>query len=1733
MKKRLFINLLLVCLASIEAWPGGLRIYDLRVESTVHPVGIDRDTIRLSWKLKSPKNGIVQTYYRYEIFEMENGKPSGSCLKSAKVRSAGQHDICVDVCGLSDDKEYGWQVTCWADTGEKATSDIALFHMGIRDEKQMKAQWIWTGNERVRTPYFRKKIQLKAKVKDAYLYITGQGYYCAYLNDRKIGNAVLAPLPSQAQYRIYYDVYKVAELLDETEDNVLGVVLGEGQTASTDKASDRFSNKARTYPGMLANPALWAQLMVTYESGEKDVFVSDSSWQWGVGPIQYNSFYGGETVDARIEVPWCRGRDFSDWRQVRKRNIRALMTRSYAPEIKVMDRLSPVRQVMYGDSLYLYDLGQNIGGYWAFTVQGMRGTKLTVTASETLNESDFPKKLEYGDRLSANYTHGLGGYYERDTKTEYILSGDGQEYYEPFFFYSGFRYIQVKVEGEVWHLEVQGCAVHCDMPLLASFECSEPLFNRLHQNTVWSIKGIAQGAPMSNPNSEKYGWTGDAHLYAEPAIMLFDSRLFWEKWLDDIRDGQLAYATGNVINTIPNYRKDIKTTSATWGAAYPLCVWYNYCFYEDSALLRKHYRGLDDWCAHLDALAEDGLVKGVWGDHVPPGFLNGEMITRGKSEESSELVASVYYHVAHSIQSRIASVLDKPEEEALHRKRAETIADAINRKYLDKDRGYYVVENTPEGFHSVQTVNAIPLQYGIVPEAYRQTVLQRLVRDIKEHGCHLTTGIMGTKALVDVLPYTGHEDLFWQLSTRDDYPGWGFWVRKGATTHWQHWSGFPDHNHAMYGSIENFIVSQIGGIRMATLAGIPLSGREVIIEPKFTDRLDFVNCSLPTLYGDVRCNWKKAGGVISFEIEIPIGLSARFIFREEKEVKLKSGRYKLEYFCEDADVAAMWDKIPWNLLLDGENGSPHQVRRMQTWRIEKPREVKVYPSSCFRASVEIADCPAITKAEWYMAGIGYHICYLNGKLVSGDRLTPSPTSYDKCVLYKRYDVTPLLAEGRNVFATALGNGFLGQNVAFTPTLAYAKPMMKCFLKIIRSDGCEELKPLDEWKASTGPVVFDNVYAGETRDSRIAGNWAESDYDDRLWKPSQTTVALLPEAVYELDAMPAVSEVRSIKPLWVRQTGGRRFLVDFGENIAGVVRMRLDEPEGREVRVTYGEVCRKDGKLDLLSTGIEATGVPQTDIFIANGSGVQEWMPEFTYHGFRYVEVAGVSVLPDDWIEAVVLHNDFAERMTFECSDSTLNRIYEVSCRTLASNMHGIPEDCPHREKCAWLGDAHLVAEFAMMRYRSAAFWKKYCRDIHRELEAARKTDPTMVIPGKRTCGEATFDWGCALIFIPWYIYEQYADLSSYHLLYPYMKEYVRRVYAESQDGIVVSALGDWCPPLWDRKTNPDVMDCPPQVSATALYCHALRFVQKGALLSGETLYADSVARLRQKVEAAFHDSFFVEAQGKSWYGSQTGTILALQYNLVPETLKEKVAASLVTDMCGRGWHHNAGVFGLRHVYSLLADCGYPEVAYKLMLNPTFPSPRYTLEKGLTTWPERQWKWVEGVDFSRSLNHLMHTGFTSFLYEHVLGICRAEGTVGYRNLEVRPFGIEKVEWAKGGIHTDSGRLNYSWSRTADGGKVELYIPEGCEVRMRLPHGGQWQVAEGGSWRMLEPVVGDTVCYDLPAGRHQLYVRCEGKTSLHSVTSVTPQENFRHPTGERSLHTGVKVVTYWGKGRYDKG
>ncbi|WP_136480780.1 alpha-L-rhamnosidase [Cognatitamlana onchidii] len=761
-----------------------------------------------------------------------------------------------------------------------------------------------------------------------------------------------------------------------------------------------------------------------------------------------------------------------------------------------------------------------------------------------------------------------------------------------------------------------------------------------------------------------------------------------------------------------------------------------------------------------------------------------------------------------------------------------------------------------------------------------------------------------------------------------------------------------------------------------------------------------------------------------------------------------------------------WGEAKWITLNEDKRTSEYRFRDYKTGKMDKPEPVDGFPASYFRKELEIEK--DIENAQVYICGLGYYELYLNGEKVGDHVLDPAPSNYDKQAYYVNYDITDNLKSGKNAFGINLGNGFYGQNISWKRDpesdrdLAYGPPTVLCLVKLKYTDGSKaDFVTNASWKESTGPIVFNNIYGGDTYDARFEiGDWANVGYNDSNW--GQAKEALPKIKKISAQQIPPIKKLQELEPQKVFKGADGEWIVDFGQNIAGWIKLNVKEKEGQLIEVITTEALLTNGS-DIYpgSTGGGANGMPQLYEYICKGDGLESWEPKFSYHGFRFAKVKGVSTKPDaNMIKAVLVATDIQEKGSFTSSDELFNKMHSISKWTIADNIHGIPEDCPHREKCGWLGDAHAFCEYALYNYDMYDFYKKYMEDIRTQMRPTKGHNnpefkfqvPTMIAPGKRTSTYAKIDWGVATMYLPWYNYKFYGDDEIVKEYYDAMKGLTDfYLNFKGENGIMQDGMGDWCPPLWDRRKNPSAMECDPIISANAYFYDVLGIMERFAKMNNDAEYEARIKQEKEALKTAFNKEFLVEIPGTNhkWYQSQTATVQALQFGIVPENDIETVVNGLVHDIVEvKGGHHSTGIHGNRYIYTVLSKYGKTDLAYDILTTPEFPSQTYVMNSGFTTWPERQFVWEDMEGPTNSLNHPMHTGFATYFYESLGGIQTSTEKTGFKAFVVNPQFPSQLTSTTVEVPTPYGTIQNAWEVENNTFKMNLKVPFNTKAKLVL-------------------------------------------------------------------------------------
>ncbi len=779
--------------------------------------------------------------------------------------------------------------------------------------------------------------------------------------------------------------------------------------------------------------------------------------------------------------------------------------------------------------------------------------------------------------------------------------------------------------------------------------------------------------------------------------------------------------------------------------------------------------------------------------------------------------------------------------------------------------------------------------------------------------------------------------------------------------------------------------------------------------------------------------------------------------------------------------AADWENSEWIGISQDTRSSELAEREYAS--IKDLGMMRSHVSPLLRNEINISK--PVSRALAYVAGVGYSELYLNGEKIGDAVLDPGQTNYEKHTLYVTHDISADLAQGKNALGIWLGSGFFGQNAAWKQDFDYGQPRARVKVFVDYEDGTTETFGTDRsWKTTASPVLFDNVYWGETYDARLEiPEWASVGCEESAWQNAVVLDEPCPAENLCSQLIAPIRVQRRIEPIGINDIGDGKYILDYGENLAGWVELAIEAEAGDVITLVAGEVMEPDGLTVNTSTSGGAPGRVQEMIYVAKGEGLERWSPRFSYHGFQYVEVNGLRSAPKkgEFMGALV-HSDMEKNGSFESSELLLNKQYEITQRTLEANWHSIPEDCPAREKCGWLGDAHATSDISFYGYDARTFLAKYLRDIEDSLAKNERYNrtvgrgdgmPPSVAPGKRvTDRPAEIDWAVAYVIIGWDLYLHTGDDSVFRRHYQNIKNFITYYESMRDPGMILpSGLGDWCPPLWDRRSAPEYMFCHPHVSGTAFYYKALDIMSEMAALFGDEAYCVYTKELAIDVKGAFNRAYLGDspADGALFYGSQTASVMALKFGMVPEDKVDAVVRGLAHDIENEhGGHYTVGIHGLRHIYTVLADHGREDLVDSMLLDRTFPGPGYLVEHGFSTWPERQFNWDEEPRYRNSMNHPMQGGFAAFFYEGVGGIRPLFDGAGYKKFELRPRLVNELDWASVSKESPYGLIRSDWKQTEEGLVWVVEVPVNSEGVVYFPVDEKAMIRESG--RELENVPG---------------------------------------------------------------
>lgn len=875
---------------------------------SIDQTAITTGGIRLGWQMTADANGERQSAYEITICENVTNK---KVYTTGKVKSS-QSQL-VNVPALKPNTHgYYWQVRVWNEKGE--ASDLSKKQKIRVVPEKIDAEWIGAITRKdAKLPYGRfpnsvfKKDSFKTKwadvdtlsarsiilrkgfdtgrkrITDAVVYVCGLGHYRLNINGATVGDAEFAPVWSEYDKTVYYNVFDVTDLIT-AGGNAVSVLLGNGMFNV--QRMGRYSKLQTSF----GPPQMLLRLEINYADGTRQVIKSGDDWKYSLSPITFNSIYGGESYDARLEQQGCckAGFDDSGWRKaVVTEGPKGQLTPQTVQPVRIMERYgikswkpipadslasaskSTKREIH--PSAFVADMGQNLAGFPEITVSGKRGQKVTLIVAEKLTRQGACDQRQTG----------------RQHYYEYTLKGDGtDETWHPHFSYYGFRYIQV--EGAVLEGQpnpdglpvlkrLNSCFIYNSAEEVSSFECSNQLFTDTHRLIERAERSNMQGVLTDCPHREKLGWLEQDHLCGPSLLYNYDMTRYAPKVIRDITDTQKA--DGMVPTTAPQYISfgNLFDDSPEWGSTLVILPFMYYDQYGDSTLITDNYEPMRRYVDYLTTRADNGIVShglGDWYDYGPwrAGFSKNTPVP---------LVATAHYIFDLQLLVRAARMTGRTADAGKYSAMLDKTVESFNREFFNPDSCTYGTGS--------QTSNALPLYLGLTG-GNKQGVLASLVNDIKEHGTRLTTGDVGNRYLFQTLAQNGLNELLYTMLNHYETPGYGFQLRHGATTLTEQWD--PNQgsslNHFMMGQIDEWLFKTLAGIQnQPGTHGL----RHLLIQPTLVGDLQYVKASTHSLYGKISVDCTRT----SLTVEIPVGSDATVVLPNGERKQVGSGQHTFKF----------------------------------------------------------------------------------------------------------------------------------------------------------------------------------------------------------------------------------------------------------------------------------------------------------------------------------------------------------------------------------------------------------------------------------------------------------------------------------------------------------------------------------------------------------------------------------------------------------------------------------------------------------------------------------------------------------------------------------------------------------------------------------------------------------------------------------------------------------------------
>ena len=706
----------------------------------------------------------------------------------------------------------------------------------------------------------------------------------------------------------------------------------------------------------------------------------------------------------------------------------------------------------------------------------------------------------------------------------------------------------------------------------------------------------------------------------------------------------------------------------------------------------------------------------------------------------------------------------------------------------------------------------------------------------------------------------------------------------------------------------------------------------------------------------------------------------------------------------------------------------------------------------------------IVRARLHVAGLGYGLASVNGRRLADQALDPPWTAFERRILFRTHDVTAALSSGVNCLGLALGNGWYNPlplrmwgRRDIRDTVATGRPRVIACLVVEHRDGTRTVVTTGpQWRTTEGPTLRNSIFLGEERDARkdVPG-WDSAGFDASGWRPVRVTGAPL-DPLKPLVDMPPVRDGETIPAVAVSTPSPGIHIVDFGRNFTGVPEIDFKVPAGTRITMRYGELLHEDGTLNPMTsvcgqikgtrkdeqgreTSVGGPGAPpiawQQDVYIARGGDRERYRPDFTFHGFRFMEISGLPEPPAlGDCRGIPQYSKLADVGSFSCSNEHLNRIQEMCRRTFLSNVVSVQSDCPHRERFGYGGDIVATSEAFLMNFDMAGFYGKTVRDWEDAARPDGTFTDTAPFVGIQYCGVG---WAMVHPLLLEQLFNHYGNRGLIEEQLPAAIRWFDGEAARREALLVTKGLGDH--EALARIAGP--------VIKTPMFIDTARRLARLARVVGREKDAARFEVLAAESRDAWVKAFLDPASGGVGGNSQTELVLALGYDAVPENARQAVFQRLVDVLTSPadGPSLTTGIFGTQWLMESLSRNGRSDLAYALADRKTFPSWGWMLENDATTL----WEHWAGSDNTYSQNHPMFGSISAWFFRWLGGIQPAEDAIGFDRIVIRPQRVAGLDWVKSSHRSVRGLIESNWSVDEDGVLHEIVIPPDATAVIELP------------------------------------------------------------------------------------